>query len=116
MSDFIILNNEPTKQEIFRSKLYGIPFLIDDLMDVINFNLLDCDRLCEMNISTSYRARHKSNNIRIHDIKLKHNVDVYVSFSNSPKKWKIDKIGYPIHILEKKYPEILNRLLTRINL
>lgn len=46
----IVLNKEPTNEDYFKAKLGDITFIVNDPIDIVRFNLLDYDRLGDMNI------------------------------------------------------------------
>lgn len=73
MNTYIELTNEPTKEQYFEARLCGIPFAISDPMDIIEFNLIDYDRLYDMNIE-----HDGLDMLYIHTLYFKHDIKVRI--------------------------------------
>lgn len=78
MNEYIVLDKAPTKEDYFRAKLYGIPFLIKSEYDIFKFDLIDFENECPC------RIRHHDGWFYISDIRFKNDISIWKDNNLAP--------------------------------
>lgn len=97
--EYIKITREPTEEDYFRSKIYGIPFLIYDIDDLIKFNIIDFERINDMEVF--YDIAYEI--CIIENVKLKNDVVVHEALFDPDGEYSISIDNESIIRFSKKF-------------